>query len=43
VSFLSYRIKRLEVFLVQIALKWLFPEHARKVFGEMAVRTYTNF
>jgi hypothetical protein len=30
-------------FLVQIALKWLFPEHARKVFGEMAVRTYTNF
>jgi hypothetical protein len=26
-------------FLVLIALKWLFFEHARKLFGEMSVRT----
>jgi hypothetical protein len=25
-------------FLDSIVLKWLFPEHARKVFGEMHVR-----
>jgi hypothetical protein len=25
-------------FLVSIALKWLFPEHTYKVFGEMSVR-----
>jgi hypothetical protein len=26
-------------FLVFIVLKWLFTEHARKVFGEMLMRT----
>jgi hypothetical protein len=26
-------------FLVPIALKWLFPEHVCKVFGEMRMRT----
>jgi hypothetical protein len=39
VIFLCYRIKKTRGFLVLIALKWLFSEHVRKVFGEIPVRT----
>jgi hypothetical protein len=39
VLFLSYRIKKVRVFLVLIVLKRLFPKHVRKMFGEISVST----
>jgi hypothetical protein len=38
VLFLRYRIKKLKVFFVLIALKWLPLKHIHKVFGEISVR-----
>jgi hypothetical protein len=35
---LSYRIKKLKVFLVQIAFSRRFLKHAQQVFGEMFER-----
>jgi hypothetical protein len=36
---LELPVQKAQGFLVLIALKWLFLEHTRKVFGEIPVRT----